>query len=691
MNTQSLYYQDSFASQLIWPESDRDVIYTIIHRQGKQIIVKINATSGQEIDNRKKQSEFNGKDNLQKNNQNKDEEYKQMIETYERIKKRNKIYEELLKKEGFDVNNNEDLKNREEQGEIGSLFGSQIYSDEERKNKYEEYIRGQFGERNGYSIMKEISEKATQLAQDTKDTKIQDVYSVINFYVLPNKDVIYIKSQFAYPPEIYMFVQSEDRRKEILQQQEAEKQKQQEQKKSTNEPIIFSPYEVRLTFLHEKALSKLHSFIQPEDIYYVGADDDEVHGFYFHPLNCVEEEMGNNEQNKQQESHLPHFTLNNQDQLPHTQRWPFILYIHGGPENAWLDEWSDRWNPQLLAHAGYAIFAPNFHGSDSYGQNFTDSIIGQWGGKPFDDLIKGIGAILSRKPYLDAERMAAMGASYGGYMTNWLQSQTGSIEVEEFTEEVGMLMKKDELNNEQIKDNYVFVPLSHVTNNINSNSDSSHSLPDTNVAPKVRTTVRNLFKAFITHDGLFDVASMYHETDELYFHESEFLGKPWEDGTVTNKWSPSYYIRKEQLSPEKSGRNENQKTKQVNYREIGLRRIDDEDKIVEEVTSYFKKHKDYYSTTEQINNFPSQLSNIVVRETTSIRTFSGFITPHLVIHGAMDFRVPLSQGIQMFQTLQGLGVKSRLLIFPHENHWVLNAYNSVRWHSEVLAWLQQHV
>lgn len=61
----------------------------------------------------------------------------------------------------------------------------------------------------------------------------------------------------------------------------------------------------------------------------------------------------------------------------------------------------------------------------------------------------------------------------------------------------------------------------------------------------MRTTVRNLFKAFITHDGLFDVASMYHETDELYFHESEFLGKPWEDGTVTNKWSPSYYIRKE--------------------------------------------------------------------------------------------------------------------------------------------------
>ena len=99
---------------------------------------------------------------------------------------------------------------------------------------------------------------------------------------------------------------------------------------------------------------------------------------------------------------------------------PAILYIHGGPQGSFLDGWSSRWNPRVLASQGYAVISVDFHGSAGYGQEFMDSINGDWGGKPLEDLQKGLAAALERDPQIDGERACAMGASYGGYMVNWI-------------------------------------------------------------------------------------------------------------------------------------------------------------------------------------------------------------------------------------------------------------------------------
>ncbi|CAF1545123.1 unnamed protein product, partial [Rotaria sp. Silwood1] len=90
---------------------------------------------------------------------------------------------------------------------------------------------------------------------------------------------------------------------------------------------------------------------------------------------------------------------------------PLAFLIHGGPQNSWYDEWGYRWNFQTYASQGYAVIAINFHGSDSYGQNFTDSIIGQYGSLPFEDLQLGLTYALKKFPYIDPNRAVAMGAS----------------------------------------------------------------------------------------------------------------------------------------------------------------------------------------------------------------------------------------------------------------------------------------
>ncbi|CAF1095052.1 unnamed protein product [Rotaria sordida] len=93
--------------------------------------------------------------------------------------------------------------------------------------------------------------------------------------------------------------------------------------------------------------------------------------------------------------------------------------IHGGPQNSWYNTWGRRWNFQVYAAQGYAVIGINFHGSDSYGQNFTDSITGEYGTLPYEDLQLGLTAILKQKPYIDENRAVALGASYGGFMINW--------------------------------------------------------------------------------------------------------------------------------------------------------------------------------------------------------------------------------------------------------------------------------
>jgi len=105
------------------------------------------------------------------------------------------------------------------------------------------------------------------------------------------------------------------------------------------------------------------------------------------------------------------------------QKYPLLYLVHGGPQGAWNDGWTYRWNAQVFASAGYVVFMPNPRGSTGFGQTFTDEISNDWGGKAFDDLMKGVDAA-ERLPYVDATRKVAAGASYGGYMMNWFLGHT---------------------------------------------------------------------------------------------------------------------------------------------------------------------------------------------------------------------------------------------------------------------------
>jgi len=102
------------------------------------------------------------------------------------------------------------------------------------------------------------------------------------------------------------------------------------------------------------------------------------------------------------------------------QKYPVAFIVHGGPQGSFGNSWSYRWNPQVYAGAGYAAVFIDFHGSTGYGQQFTDSISNDWGGKPLVDLQKGYDAAVQKFPWLDRSRDCALGASYGGYMMNWI-------------------------------------------------------------------------------------------------------------------------------------------------------------------------------------------------------------------------------------------------------------------------------
>lgn len=106
-----------------------------------------------------------------------------------------------------------------------------------------------------------------------------------------------------------------------------------------------------------------------------------------------------------------------------TGKLPVLLFVHGGPQGSYNDSWSSRWNPALFAAQGYAVVSVDFHGSTGYGQAFTDAINRDWGGKPLEDLKKGLDAALAQDAALDGTRTCALGASYGGYMMNWIQSE----------------------------------------------------------------------------------------------------------------------------------------------------------------------------------------------------------------------------------------------------------------------------
>jgi len=103
------------------------------------------------------------------------------------------------------------------------------------------------------------------------------------------------------------------------------------------------------------------------------------------------------------------------------KKYPVAFLVHGGPQGSFGNSWSYRWNPQVYAGAGYASVFIDFHGSTGYGQGFTDSISGDWGGKPLEDLQKGLAAAVAKYDFLDGQNACALGASYGGFMMNWIE------------------------------------------------------------------------------------------------------------------------------------------------------------------------------------------------------------------------------------------------------------------------------
>ncbi|MGB8507305.1 MAG: S9 family peptidase [Pyrinomonadaceae bacterium] len=163
-----------------------------------------------------------------------------------------------------------------------------------------------------------------------------------------------------------------------------------------------------------------------------------------------------------------------------SKKYPLVVLIHGGPQGAWNDSWGYRWNPEIFAQAGYVVFTPNPRGSTGYGQQFTNDISGDWGGKAFADITNGVAHVLSLG-YTDKNRIGAAGGSYGGYMVDWI--------------------------------------LGH-------NDDA-----------------RFKFSALVSHAGVFNLTSMYGATEELWFPEWEFKGTPWANPELYERWSPHRFAK----------------------------------------------------------------------------------------------------------------------------------------------------
>jgi dipeptidyl aminopeptidase/acylaminoacyl peptidase len=107
-----------------------------------------------------------------------------------------------------------------------------------------------------------------------------------------------------------------------------------------------------------------------------------------------------------------------------SKKYPTLLLIHGGPQGAWEDAWGYRWNQQVMAAAGYVVVMVNPRGSTGYGQKFTADISRDWGGKVYEDLMKGMDAAIAKYPFIDSTKLAAAGGSYGGYMVDWIATHT---------------------------------------------------------------------------------------------------------------------------------------------------------------------------------------------------------------------------------------------------------------------------
>lgn len=227
--------------------------------------------------------------------------------------------------------------------------------------------------------------------------------------------------------------------------------------------------------------------------------------------------------------------------------YPVAFLIHGGPQGSFGNGWSYRWNPQTYAGQGYAVVMIDFHGSTGYGQAFTDAISQHWGDRPLEDLQKGWAAAQKQYPFLDGDKACALGASYGGFMVNWIAGNWNEP-----------------------------------------------------------------WKCLVNHDGVFDQRMMGYATEELWFTEWEQGGTPYAKAANYEKFNPVNHV------------------------------------------ADWKK-------------------------------------PILIVHGQLDYRIPVEQGLAAFTAAQRQGIESKFLYFPDENHWVLKPQNSVQWHDTVNGWLKQHI
>ncbi|MHB1069537.1 MAG: S9 family peptidase, partial [Gemmatimonadaceae bacterium] len=149
-------------------------------------------------------------------------------------------------------------------------------------------------------------------------------------------------------------------------------------------------------FTHESDAHLAQFTLPPlEDYWFTGANGVKIHGWTMKP---------------------PQFEAG--------KKFPVLLLIHGGPQGAWLDSWSTRWNYQMFATGGYGLVIINPTGSTGYGQKLTDGVSKDWGGKVYTDIMNGLNAALKANPWMDSTRMAAAGGSYGGYMVNWIAGHT---------------------------------------------------------------------------------------------------------------------------------------------------------------------------------------------------------------------------------------------------------------------------
>jgi dipeptidyl aminopeptidase/acylaminoacyl peptidase len=225
------------------------------------------------------------------------------------------------------------------------------------------------------------------------------------------------------------------------------------------------------------------------------------------------------------------------------KKYPLAYIIHGGPQGSNGNVWSYRWNFQLWADQGYIVVAPNPTGSTGFGQYLTDAIQGNWGSYPYEDIVLAYEYAEKNLDFIDFENGIAAGASYGGFMTNWIQG---------------------------------------------------HDLG-------------RKFKALVTHDGISQTLSAY-ASEELWFIRHDFNGTIYDEGATYEEWNPMNFVNK-------------------------------------------------------------------------------WATPQFVIHNTLDYRLPESDGLQLFNILQSKGIPSRFLNFPDENHWVQNVENSLFWNTEIFNWI----